>query len=99
MEVNGYWQNGKYVQGATVRAPGTFSVGQLGLEVAAAVARARESGDALSELAELLKQHPQLRVDVPEQTWNSETGNWDGEFHLLTPLVKLYTEQLLKTPA
>jgi hypothetical protein len=60
----GYWQDGRFIQGATVRTAGTFSVGQLGLQVAAAVARARENGNALGELAELLRHYPQLRLDV-----------------------------------
>ena len=90
----GYWHNGHFIQGATVKTAGTFSVGELELKVAAAVARARETGQALSELRELLLQHPHLQADVPEQVWNSETKQWDGAEHLLTPLTKLYAEQL-----
>ena len=96
MTAKGFWDsNGKFVQGATVRTAGTFSTSQLELEVAAAVARARETSQALAELKALLTQHPQLRVDTPDQTWNSETKSWDGPTHLLTPLAQLYAELLL----
>lgn len=66
------------------------------LEVAAAVARARENGTALKELGDLLSKHTVLKVDVPqEQKWNQQTGNWEGAQHLLTPLATLHAEQLL----
>ena len=94
--MNGYWQNGTFVRGQTVRTAGTVGVGKLELEVAAAVARARTTGKALEELGNLLTQHPVLKVDVPqEQKWNQQTGNWEGAQHLLTPLATLYAEQLL----
>lgn len=66
------------------------------LEVAAAVARARETGKALEELGNLLSQHPVLKVDTPAQAWNQQTGSWEGTPHLLAPLATLYAEQLLK---
>jgi hypothetical protein len=95
----GYWQDGRFIQGATVRTAGTFSVGQLGLQVAAAVARARVNSNALGELAELLRQYPQLRVEAPQPSWNSGTKEYDGELHLLTPLAQLYAEQLFNSTA
>jgi hypothetical protein len=95
VQTKGFWQQGRFVQGATVRTAGTFSTSQLELEVAAAVARARETGQVLAELKALLTDHPQLRVDTPEQVWNSETKSWDGATHLLTPLAHLYAELLL----
>jgi hypothetical protein len=94
--VNGYWQNGTFVRGQTVRTAGTGGVGKLELEVAAAVARARDNGSALKELGDLLTQHPVLKVDTSEQVWNPRTGSWEGTQHLLTPLAALFAEQLLK---
>ena len=93
--MRGYWKDGRFVVGQTVKTAGTNGVGTLELEVAAAVARARETGNALKELKALLTDHPQLRVDTPEQVWNSETKSWDGATHLLTPLAHLYAELLL----
>ena len=93
--MNGYWQNGTFVTGQTVRTAGTGGVGKLELEVAAAVARARENGSALKELGDLLSQHPVLKVDTPEQNWNQQTGSWEGTPHLLAPLATLYAEQQL----
>ena len=94
--MNGYWQNRTFVRGQTVRRAGTGGIGKLELEVAAAVARARENGTALKELGDLLSKHPVLKVDVPqEQKWNQQTGNWEGAQHLLTPLATLYAEQQL----
>ena len=57
----GFWRDGKFIQGATVKTSGTFSTSGLELEVAAAVARARVNGKALNELAELLVRVPVLR--------------------------------------
>ena len=94
--MNGYWQNGTFVTGQTVRTAGTSGVGKLELEVAAAVARARETGKALEELRHLLNQHPALKAETPEQRWNKQTGSWEGEQHLLAPLAALFAEQLLK---
>ena len=94
--MNGYWQNGTFVRGQTVRTAGTGGVGKLELEVAAAVARARDTGKALEELGNLLSQHPVLKVDTLEQKWNQQTGSWEGQQHLLAPLAALYAEQLLK---
>ena len=93
--MRGYWKDGRFVVGQTVKTAGTNGVGTLELEVAAAVARARETGQVLTELKALLTDHPQLRVDTPEQVWNSETKSWDGATHLLTPLAHLYAELLL----
>ena len=91
--MRGYWKDGQFVAGQTVRTAGTGGVGTLELEVAAAVARARESGTALEELGDLLNQHPVLRVDVPDQTWDQEKGCWEGPVHLLAPLAGLYAQQ------
>jgi len=92
---SGFWQNGRFIHGATVRTAGTFSVGELELKVAAATDRARESGNALGELAGLLEQHSQLRLDAPDRDWNNETRDWEGDRHLLAPLAELYADQLL----
>ena len=92
--MRGYWKNGVFVAGQTVKTAGTVGVGTLELEVAAAVARARESGTALQEMGELLTRHPVLKVDVQEQTWNPANACWEGRSHLLTPLAVLYAEQL-----
>jgi hypothetical protein len=91
--VKGYWKDGQFVAGQTVKTAGTGGVGTLELEVAAAVARARESRTALEELGNLLNQHPMLKVDVPDQTWNQERVCWEGPLHLLTPLAALYAQQ------
>ncbi len=91
----GFWKEGRFIKGATVKTSGTFSTSGLELEVAAAVARARESGKALDELAELLVRHPVLRDDIPDQTWNQQTASWEGPQHLLVPLVSLYAQQSL----
>ena len=91
--MRGYWREGRFVAGQTVKTAGTVGVGALTLEVAAAVARARESRSALKELGDLLKQHPVLKVDVPEPHWNQQTASWEGEPHLLAPLAALYAEQ------
>ena len=94
--MKGYWKDGRFVLGQTVKTAGTGGVGSLELEVAAAVARARETGTALKELADLLTQHPVLKLDVQEQTWNQTTGCWEGTQHVLAPLAVLYAEQNLK---
>ena len=94
--MKGYWKDGRFVLGQTVKTAGTGGVGSLELDVAAAVARARETGTALKELADLLTQHPVLKVDVQEQTWNQTNGCWEGTPHLLAPLAVLYAEQQLK---
>jgi len=94
--VKGYWQNGTFVRGQTVRTAGTGGVGTLELEVAAACSRARETGKALEELGNLLTKHPVLKVDVQEQTWNQTTGCWEGTQHVLAPLAVLFAEQNLK---
>ena len=94
--MKGYWKDGRFVLGQTVKTAGTGGVGTLALEVAAAVARARETGKALEELGKLLTQHPVLKVDVQEQTWNQTNGCWEGTQHLLAPLAALYAERQLK---
>ena len=99
MKLGGYWQNGLFIQGATVRTNSPFSVGELELRVAAALDRARNTSDALTELRALLQQYPQLRGDPLDQPWNSETGQLDSPQHLLTPLAQLYAEQLMNTTA
>ena len=43
----GYWSEGRFVAGSTLRTAGVGGVSGLELEVAAAVARARENGGAL----------------------------------------------------
>ena len=92
--MSGYWKDGVFVRGQTVKTAGTAGVGTLELEVAAAVARAREAGTALKELGELLTRYPVLKNDVQEQTWNPANACWEGRSHLLTPLAVLYAEQL-----
>ena len=94
--MKGYWKNGQFVAGHTVKTAGTAGVGTLALEVAAAVARARETGSALRELAGLLNQYPVLKVDTPEQVWNQAEARWEGQPHLLAPLAVLYADQQLK---
>ena len=94
--MKGYWKDGRFVLGQTVKTAGTGGVGTLELEVAAACSRARETGKALEELGNLLTQHPVLKVDVQEQTWNQTNGCWEGTQHLLAPLAALYAEQTLK---
>jgi hypothetical protein len=80
--VAGYWSEGRFVAGSTVRTAGVGRVSGLELEVAAAVARARENGGALSELKRLLEEHPALKREVAEE-----------EEHLLSPLAQLYAEE------
>lgn len=93
--MKGYWSEGRFVAGQTMKTAGTGGVGTLELEVAAAVARAREAGTALQELGELLTRYPVLKNDVPEQTWNPANACWEGQSHLLSPLAVLYADQLL----
>jgi hypothetical protein len=77
-----------------MKTAGTGGVGSLELEVAASLARARENGNALGELGELLTRYPVLKVDVPDQQWNQKEACWEGRSHLLSPLAVLYAEQL-----
>jgi hypothetical protein len=84
---NGFWQGGRFLQGLTVKTGVAFSTTALELEVAKACAKARETGNALSELAALLQQHPALRRD----TQNDEN-------HPLNPLVSLFVQQTLSGP-
>jgi hypothetical protein len=83
--MSGYWSEGRFVAGSTLRTAGVGGVSGLELEVAAAVARAREKGGALEELRRLMDEHPALRRDVAE-----------GEEHFLTPLAWLWAELALK---
>lgn len=83
--MNGYWSEGRFVAGTTVKTAGMGGVSGLELEVAAAVARVRENGGALEELRRLMDEHPPLKRDVEE-----------GEEHFLTPLAWLWAELALK---
>ena len=80
----GYWSEGRFVAGSTLRTAGVGGVSGLELEVAAAVARAREKGGALEELRRLLATYPVLKREAPED-----------EDHLLKPLAWLYADELL----
>lgn len=91
--MKGYWEGGRFVIGQTVKTAGSAGVGKLELEVAAAVARGRETGDALKEMRELLHQYPALKNDTPERSWNQANACWEGQSHLLTPLAELYADQ------
>lgn len=81
---NGYWRDGRWHQGLTLKTGGSFSASALDLEVATAVARARETGDALTELKRLLQDRPQLRQETP-----------DDVDHPLNPLVGVFAAQRL----
>ena len=80
----GYWSEGRFVAGSTLRTAGVSGVSGLELEVAAAVARAREKGGALEELRRLLATYPALKREAAEE-----------EEHLLTPLAWLYADEQL----
>jgi len=80
----GYWSDGRFVAGSTLRTAGVGGVSGLELEVAAAVARAREKGGALEELRRLLQTWPALKREAAEE-----------EEHLLTPLAWLYADEQL----
>lgn len=82
--MSGYWSEGRFVAGTTVKTAGMGGVSGLELEVAAAVARARENGGALEELRRLMDEHPPLKRDVEE-----------GEEHCLTPIAWAYAEEQL----
>jgi hypothetical protein len=82
--VNGYWSEGRFVAGSTLRTAGVCGVSGLELEVAAAVARSREKGGALEELRRLLQTWPALKREATEE-----------EEHLLKPLAWLYADELL----
>jgi len=81
---NGYWRDGRWHQGLTLKTGGAFSASTLDLEVAAAVARAHDTGDALTELKRLLQDRPQLRQETP-----------DDVPHPLNPLVAVFVTQRL----
>ena len=80
----GYWAEGRFVAGSTLRTAGVGGVSGLELEVAAAVARARENGGALHELKRLLETWPALKREAAED-----------EDHVLKPLVWLYADEQL----
>ena len=80
----GYWSEGRFVAGSTLRTAGVGGVSGLELAVAAAVASAREKGGALEELKRLLEAYPALKREATE-----------GDEHLLSPLARLYAEELL----
>lgn len=78
--MSGYWKNGKWVPGATLKTGSNRGASWLALEVAAACARCNEGrSEPLRELRELLEAHPLLKLETRE-----------GEEHLLAPLVQLY---------
>jgi hypothetical protein len=83
--VAGYWSEGRFVAGNTVRTAGVGGVSGLELEVAAAVARARVNGGALTELKRLLEKHPALKREAAEE-----------DEHLLSPLAQLYAAEQLR---
>ncbi len=86
MDVSGYWKNGKWVPGATLRTGRNRGASGLALEVAAACARCNEGrSEPLTELRELLQAHPVLKLEARE-----------GEEHLLAPLVQLYATAVLQ---
>jgi hypothetical protein len=80
----GYWSEGRFVSGCTLRTAGVGGVSGLELAVAAAAARARENGGALAELKRLLETYPVLKREPAEE-----------EDHLLSPLARLYAEEQL----
>ncbi len=80
----GYWSGGLFVAGATLRTAGNGGVSALDLEIAAALARAREDCNALGEMKCLLSHYPQLRRESAEH-----------EAHPLAPLARLSAEQQL----
>lgn len=85
LEVSGYWKQGKWVPGATVKTGGTQGTSGLALEVAAACARCVEGrSEPLLELKQLLAAYPVLRLDAPEPAE-----------HPLAPLARLYAEHIL----
>lgn len=86
MEVNGYWRDGKWVPGATVRTGGNQGTSGLALEVAAACARCNEGkSEPLTETKRLLAAYPVLIVDVRGEKEN-----------LLSPLARCYAEWVLR---
>jgi len=80
----GYWSDGRFVAGSTLRTAGVGGVSGLELEVAAAVARAREKGGALEELRRLLETWLALKREAAEE-----------EDHLLASLAWLYADEQL----
>jgi len=82
--MNGYWSEGRFVAGSTLKTAGMGGVSGLELEVAAAVARARENSGALEELRWLLLTHSALKREAAEE-----------EEHLLKPLAWLYADEQL----
>ena len=87
MEVGGYWQEGRWVQGATVKTAGDRGTSGLELEVAAACARCTEGvSDPADELRELIKRYPTLKLESRGE-----------EVHPLTPLAKVLAYKRLGT--
>ncbi len=80
----GYWSEGRFVAGSTLRTAGVGGVSGLELEVAAAVARAREKGGARGELRRLMETWPVLKLEAAQD-----------EDHLLKPLAWLYADEQL----
>ena len=94
--MTGYWKDGRFVVGQTVKTAGDDEVGALDLQVAAAVARARETGNPRIEIANLLKDHPILKNDVPEMTWDRNLKQWIGHKHPLTEMAILLAQEIIK---
>jgi hypothetical protein len=82
--MNGYWCDGRFVAGSTVKTAGVGGVSGLELEVAAAVARVRENGGALNELKRLMETYPALKREAGKE-----------KEHLLKPLAWLFADELL----
>ena len=82
--MTGYWSEGRFVTGTTLRTAGNGGVSTLDLEIAAAVARARDDGNALGEMRRLLSNHPLLRRESAEH-----------EEHPLALLARLSADQQL----
>ena len=82
--MSGYWSDGRFVADTTVKTAGMGGVSGLELEIAAAVARAREKGGALEELRRLLESWPALKREAAEE-----------DEHLLTPIAWAYAEEQL----
>jgi hypothetical protein len=86
MSVSGYWKDGKWLPGATLKTGSNRGASGLALEVAAACARCNEGrSEPLKELRRLLEAYPVLRLEARE-----------GEQHLLAPLVQLYATVALQ---
>jgi hypothetical protein len=82
----GYWEQGRFVAALTMGTATTGGVSGLDLEIAAAMARAREGGSALTELKRLLQTYPLLKREAAE-----------GQEHPLRSLAALVAEEKLGT--